>query len=783
MPDDLYWFNQIQPAQRSLVGDKAFYLALLEQRGCPVVPGVVVSSSRFRDFLQQIDWRSPLLSDLPYSSLHLDVNQPRQLQAIAQQLRSVVQEAIVPEEWLVRLEAAIQVWATQAIVLRPSFSLPPGTDLTVSHRTTGLLQAQVCGTRRSDLVRALKQVWSELFRAKSLLYWQRLGVQLQQINLAVLMQPLWGAIASGTMQGQDNSLDIQATYGLGIALTQGEALPDHYHITAEHIQQQLGQKAYAYRVASPPSAASQPAASQPAHLERYVPALPQQAALSEAQLHQLAALNQQAIATLDTALALEWTLCQHPDRPPTFYLTQATPQLTGSRLSIPLDRLPHAERRSTEQQSIKRSSEKHGFASPFTGISASPGVVSAPAWLVSAGPVPPGVILVAARITPELLVGLESIVGILTEQGGTTSHGAILARELGIPAVVGVPNITRLIRTGDSLLLDGDRGWVQVGQQHKLLARSVVSDSEARSSKTRSSEAKSTGAKAGKLAGKSGTQLFVALSQTSSAQAAAKLPVAGLGLLRSELMVLEQLEGRSPHQWIQDDRQPELIERLTAQITTFAATFAPRPVFYRSLDWRSHELSAPGQIPEQIQEEMRGTFGYQLDPAAFEAELTALRQVQQQGYDKLRLILPFVRTVEEFDFCRQRVIKAGLTQVEGFQLWIMAEVPSVLLLLPEYVSAGVQGIAIGTNDLTQLLLGVDRDHPQLATAFTPEHPTVLKAIQQLIQTAKHLNIPCHLCGRSTVSMVKALLEWEIDGIVVEPSQVAEMGEAIVLADA
>ena len=748
----LYRLEQIQPAQRSLVGDKALYLALLQQRGYPVIPGVVIPSARFRQFLQQIDWRSPLLADLPYSELHVDVDQPLQLQTIAQQLRQGIQGAIVPEEWLDQIKAAVQPWRSAVLMLRPSLSLPAGTDPTVSHRTRGLLQAQVCGTSPAEISVALKQVWSELFRAKSLLYWQRLGIQLQQVNLAVLVQPLWDAIAAGEVRIAADYLEIEATYGLGMALTQGELLPDLYQVQGDRghaITQKIVAKPYAYQIA--PATAS-------AYLERCPTSADQQTApvLDPAQIAQLGQLTQRAIASLDTPLQLEWMLCQpplgsdqdadqnadQPLEPPTFYLTQATPQLS---IAFSPSLKPTTQANSENLTSL-------------IGIPASPGVVSASAWVVSPrspAEIPSGVILVASQILPEMLVGLNPIAGILTEQGGATSHGAILARELGIPAIVGLANATKLIRSGESLVLDGDRGQVQIGQPQSLPERSpnlnppllpVVSET-------------------------AGMQLFVSLSQTASLAAAAGLAVSGVGLLRSDLLLLDLLlllAGQPSHA----DRQA-LEAQLTDRIQQFAAAFTPRPVFYRSLDWRSAEL--PETNPALG---VRGTFSYQLNPALFDLELAALRQVQQQGYENLRLILPFVRTVEEFSFCRQRVIQAGLTQVPAFRLWIMAEVPSVLLLLPDYVSAGVQGIAIGTNDLTQLLLGADRDHPQLASAFTPQHPAVLRAIELLVQTAKQLNIPCHLCGRSTPALVEALLQWGIDGISVELNQVEETWSAI-----
>ena len=747
--DTLYELDQIQPAQRSLVGDKALYLALLQQRGYPVVPGVVVTSARFRQFLQQIDWRSPLLADLPSSELHVDVDQPLQLQTIARQVRQGIQTAIVPEEWLTPIEAVAERWRSSVLILRPSLSLPAGTDPTVSHRTRGLLQAQVCGVSRAEISEALKQVWSELFRAKSLLYWQRLGIQLQQVNLAVLVQPLWGAIASGEARIAADHLEIEATYGLGMALTQGELLPDRYRVELgdRAIGQKVVAKPYAYHIATTPSPA--------AYLERcpIAPAQQNEPALNTAQLAQLTQLTQRAIASLETPLHFEWMLCQPSlNSEPRFYLTQAIPQLTIAYSPSP--------------KPTTQPNPDHRIW--LNGIPVSSGVVSASAWVVSTQPpfeVPSGSILVASQILPEMLVGLNPIAGILTEQGGATSHGAILARELGIPAIVGVANATKLIRSGESLLLDGDRGRVQIGQPEQMPEPLSKRSSPERSPSFNPPLDSRT----------AGMQIFVSLSQTTSL-AAAELPVSGVGLLRSELLLLGL--ANPPDANYPDanhlDRQ-QLEAQLTAKIQQFAAAFAPRPVFYRSLDGRSALNNLPETNPALG---VRGTFSYQVNPALFELELRALRRVQQQGYDNLRLILPFVRTVEEFSFCRQRVIQAGLTQVAAFRLWIMAEVPSVLLLLPDYVNAGVQGIAIGTNDLTQLLLGADRDHPQLASAFTPQHPAVLRAIERLVQTAKQLNIPCHLCGQSTPALIEALIQWGIDGISVEPNQVEETWNTI-----
>jgi pyruvate,water dikinase len=289
--------------------------------------------------------------------------------------------------------------------------------------------------------------------------------------------------------------------------------------------------------------------------------------------------------------------------------------------------------------------------------------------------------------------------------------------------------------------------------------------------------------------GPTATRLLINLSHESLLARAAELPVDGVGLLRSEILLRDILDRYAAKPDGLLNHRAELTEHLVQHIQSFAHSFAPRPVFYRSLDLRSHEMAAaPGQdiLPETNPTlGMHGTLSYQFQPTLFEAELVALRRVQQSGYSNIHLLLPFVRTVEEFRFCRDRVVQAGLTQNPEFQLWIMAEVPSVVFLLPDYVDAGVQGISIGSNDLTQLLLAVDRDHPQLASAFDQRHPAVLRAIQQLIQTSLQLGIPCSICGEAPSQypeLVESLVRWGITAISVDIDAVAQTHRAIARAE-
>lgn len=281
------------------------------------------------------------------------------------------------------------------------------------------------------------------------------------------------------------------------------------------------------------------------------------------------------------------------------------------------------------------------------------------------------------------------------------------------------------------------------------------------------------------------TQLFVSLSQPKNLDRFAGLPLDGVGLLRSELMALSIVGNQHPRHWIDRPlRSEEFIAQMAAQVKEFCLAFPGQPLFYRALDWRSNEFPGDSQEANPILG-LHGTFSYTQDSTLFELELAVIARLQQWGYTNIRLLLPFVRDVEEFEFCKNAVARAGINRVAGFQLWIMAEVPSVLLLLPEYIKAGVEGIAIGTNDLTQLLLAADRNQEQFATVFESPHPAVKRAIHQIIQMANTAGIPCSVCGNlcgAHPELVEDLIRWGVSAISVEPDAVERTYKAIARAE-
>ncbi|MCT7961570.1 PEP-utilizing enzyme [Laspinema sp. D1] len=801
--DHLYWLDQIQPSQRSLVGDNPFNLSQMAQQGYPVLPGFVLAAPALREFLETYPWEEPLFAELLSSSVHLNVDDPRQLKAIAQHIREEMMAAKLPQQWINNLAIAAQQLNSPGLILSPSVTLPKNTPSPL--KFSGLVESYVCRCDPEEIALGVLQTWAELFRARSLLYWQRSRIELRSLNLAVVVQPLHPAITSGTLTYTQAHCEIQATWGLALSIKLGEAIPDWYQIQSDSgnaIAQILGNKHLSYELRVNPTSRDEFTAeiSLPSPyrcLQPYVVSDEQQQefALKPRELEILGAIARDLGSHLDRHFILEWTLAKATEQSP------AQIYITGVEVGTPLSSLgirPPLDPPPAPKSAPITAIEGEEMPQMILGTAAAKGVAVGLAYCIPSPTevlenIPPGRILIAKEIVPHWLHIVRQAAAVVTEAGGMTSHAAILAREFGIPAVVGAAGVTQAIATATEICVNGDTGEIFVlpaGTVQPSLERSPHPLASAVSEPhpmplPESDPVTASSAQPFPTA----TQLMVNLSHPSSLDRITDAYLDGVGLLRSEMMALEIFQSEDPYQWCDRHKSQEFIHRISEPLKRVAKFFFPRPVFYRSLDLRGYDLPglrSPGQTsinPSRSAQTLgvHGAFSYLLDPALFDLELETLAKLQQEGLTNLRLIIPFVRTVEEFIFCRNRVQQFKLDSVRDFQLWIMAEVPSALFLIPDYVQAGVQGISIGTNDLTQLLLAADRENQQMSQVFDPRHPAVMRAIHQLIQTAKAAGIPCAICGGAPTrypETIDTLVRWGIDGISVEPEAIVRTHQAI-----
>lgn len=768
----LFTLHQLQPYDRGWAGDKALSLNRLLSADLPVLPGWLISAESFSQFLGTLDHPDPLFRDFPSSSLRLDVSNPWQLQQVAQR----IQQAMLQIDLALDLTSISEQIKTPAAILRPSLSVQGNTNPWLAHQIAGLLGAVVRSTQPAALQQGIKSLWAKLFSAKSLLYWQRSQISLQHLRLAVIIQPLSAAIAAGTATVTEQATDIKVVMGLGQTLIRGEAMPTRYCLRGKVLQSHTaGHQTLIWR--SPQFHSGDDAEQLSSDLSNagwtsvgLMPEILPVAASPTLTVEQLTTLQktlQAVMKTLGSPVTVEWLFAPDPET------HQVQLSVTQAYLTLV----------ATKSESVASIQPEIPTVALAQGLGVVTGRVIAPAVVLTANdlpltPLPLGRIVVAESIQPDWMPYLQGSVGLITERGGLTSHAAILARDLGIPAVVGVAQATAAIVTGTTILLDGDRGFIYPADRAQLPQISEVSQVKVPDA-PRSRQFPPVPLT---------TQLMVSINQSRVlGQNIHRLPIDGVGLIRAELLLLPYLEGDHPQVWIARGDRTELANRLSQLLIEIAQKFSPRPIRYRALDLRPHEFQqlrgnpTPSTNPAL---DIRGTFSIQQQPDLFDLEIEVLARVQQAGCRNLQLMLPFVRTVEEFEFCYQRVAEAGLLQASQFQLWMMAEVPSVLFLLADYVAAGAQGLAIGMNDLTQLMLGIDRDQPAFNSLFAQGHPAVKRAIAQIIHTARQLGVPTTLCGAMprNSALIQDLVRWGVTAISVDAQLLLETAWAIAEAE-
>jgi pyruvate,water dikinase len=325
-------------------------------------------------------------------------------------------------------------------------------------------------------------------------------------------------------------------------------------------------------------------------------------------------------------------------------------------------------------------------------------------------------------------------------------------------------NATELLKDGITVTVDGGAGAVYEGGD--MGAEKEPEPAEVTERETRGAALVTA------------TKLYVNLAVPAEAERVAALDVDGVGLLRAEFMIPVALDGRHPRAMIEEGETEQFIGKMADSLRHFAAAFAPRPVIYRTMDFRSNEvrqLKGGDKYEPTEQNPMlgyRGVFRYTREPDLFKLELEAIKRVRNE-FDNLQIMLPFVRTTWELEECLKIMDEAG-TRSRGSQLWVMAEVPSIVHRLDSYAALDVTGVSIGSNDLTQLMLGVDRDSELCAPLFDERDTAVLAAIEQIIAGCRHLGLTCSICGQAPSrypEYVEQLVRWGIDSISVNPDAI------------
>lgn len=739
------WFSDVDKDDVSIVGGKGANLGEMTQAKFPVPPGFIVTANAYYKFIKD--------NNLETKIKHLvnTVNFEKQdsIVQVSNHIKKEIMHGEVSDELKKDVFKAYKalggVFKDALVAVRSSATAE---DLATAS-FAGQQETYLNIKGEANLMHSIREGWASLFEPRAMFYRHEQHFDHLKVGIALVVQKMIESEKSGIMFTIDpvtndkTKIVIEAIYGLGEYIVQGKVTPDHYEISKEErkvLVKQTAEQKVKYVLKGGKNKEVKLSKKEGSKQK-----------ISEKEILTLSELGRKLEKHYYFPQDIEWAIEKG-----NIYIVQTRAVTT------------------TGTKKKEGVSDTKNLVPILKGAPASPGIASGPVKVIysarEVGKVLPGDVLVAPQTNPDFVPAMKKAVAIVTDSGGRTSHAAIVSRELGIPAIVGTQNATKLLKTNTVVTVNGLKGEVYKGGYYTP-GNSAVAHAPIKIIKT-------------------ATKVYVNLAEPEIADRVASRHVDGVGLLRAEFMMAGI--GTHPKKLIKDGKKQLFVEKLADGIAKFCKAFNPRPVVYRTSDFKTNEyrsLIGGKEFEPQEPNPMlgyRGVYRYIHDPVVFELELEAIKRVRNKmGLKNLWIMLPFVRTVKELEEVKKIISASELHRSPSFKLWMMVEIPSNVILLPKFIEAGIDGISVGSNDLTMLILGTDRDNDEVAPEFDERNEAVLWAFEHIAKTAQKYKITASVCGQSVSSypdLVEKLVDWGITSVSVSPDAIDSVRETISRAE-
>ncbi|WP_336136145.1 phosphoenolpyruvate synthase [Natronomonas amylolytica] len=720
------WLDEIGSDDLGAVGGKGASLGEMTAAGLPVPPGFVVTAQTYRTFIEETGIDEEL-----FEAVDVDSEDSAALAEAEATAKELILETEMPEPVREDIVASYDDLddGEAFVAVRSSATAEDLPDASFAGQ-----QETFLNITREDLVDRVKRCWASLFTQRAIYYRNEQGFEHDVVDIAVVVQKMVDAEKSGVMFTSHPStgepkIIIEAAWGLGEAVVSGSVSPDNYVIdreTDEVLEATVADKK-TMMLRDEETGET---------VEREVPDDRRNArVLDDDEIEALVDLGERAENHYDEPQDIEWAIVDGE-----VYMLQSRPITTIS-----------------EGAAEEATADGNGEATQLVkGLGASPGISSGPVRIVrkldQLDKVGEGDIIVTEMTTPDMVPAMKRASGIVTDEGGMTSHAAIVARELGAPAVVGAGNATEILGDGQVVTIDGDKGTVTEGSVEPDEETDAVEEVRPQSP----------------VKPMTATEVKVNVSIPEAAERAAATGADGVGLLRTEHMILST--NKTPERYLEDHGKDAYIDEIVEGVRGVADEFYPRPVRVRTLDAPTDEFRQleGGEDEPHEHNPMLGYRGIRrsLDrPDVFKYELEAFNRLFDMGYDNVEIMFPLVNDAEDVLQARNLMEEVGIDP-EKRRWGVMIETPASALTIEEMAAEDIDFASFGTNDLTQYTLAVDRNNEHVADRFDELHPAVLKLIGTTIETCREHDIDTSICGQagSKPQMVQFLVEEGVSSI-------------------
>jgi pyruvate,water dikinase len=791
----ILFFNQIGLEAIGKVGGKNASLGEMYNQlnpiGVSIPNGFAITAAAYRLFRKINNLEKPL-EDLLFS---LDTKQYSNLSSIGEKARNLILAAVIPTEIRDEIDAAYQSLSEQCGVNRLDVAVRSSAtseDLPTAS-FAGQMQSFLNINGKEQLIDAIQRCFVSLFTDRAIKYRHDMGFAKLDIAISVGVQQMVRSdkAASGVAftidpdSGFENTIIINSIWGLGENIVQGTVTPDEWIVfkpTLENtdldpiLKRQCGRKEFTmiYADKSTTSSAENTIVNTNTSLEKQ-----NRFSLNDKEVIQLSQWCYKIEKHYKKAMDIEWAkdgLNNH------LFIVQARPETVHGKAN-------------KQVREIYKLKEKSTLLTQ--GIALGDKIASGKARILKSPQegdlLQDGEIIVTDLTNPDWDPIMKRAAAIITNKGGRTSHAAIVARELGTVAVVGCGNATSVIKNGQEITVSCAEG--KEGNIYEGLLEWEITEQDF--SKLKMPK----------------TDPMLILADPERAFELSHYPNQGVGLMRMEFAISNTIKihplalcepGKITDNKIAaaiatltkdyDDPKNYFIDKLAEAVAIVAAAFYPKDVIVRMSDFKSNEYAnlIGGKYYEPQEENpmigFRGASRYYSDfyRKGFALECEAMKKVRNKmGLQNVKLMIPFCRTFEEGENVLNEMVKNGLVQgINGLEVYVMIEIPSNVLMADEFAKL-FDGFSIGSNDLTQLTLGLDRDSTLVSYLFDEENPAIKYLIKETIRVAKRFEIKVGLCGQAPSDIpefAKFLVNEGIDSISFNPDALIKGIENILEAE-
>ncbi len=740
-------FEELSKSDIGIAGGKGANLGELTQAGIPVPPGFVVTAQAYQKFMDEAGINDQVMSILE----EIDINDTKALQAAAEEIKQIIIEAPIPDEMVMFIreyynelcqrvgeddtDVAIRSSATAEDLPEASFAGQQDTFLHVSGD--------------DEVIEYIRKCWASLFEARAIFYREENDFEHSKVLIAVVVQKMANADKAGVMftvnpsTGEEIAL-IEGSWGLGEAVVSGDVTPDNYQVDKKDndiINVTISDKKVMY-TNDENGTSVKVDVPEDKRKERV---------LSDDELIELTEMGKRVQAHYGEPMDTEWAFEKDM-----LFLLQARPITTLGDAPAEDD-----DEASDLGDVLVR------------GLGASPGMAAGTVKIIldidELDKIQDGDIMVTTMTTPDMVPAMRRASGIVTDEGGVTCHASIISRELGIPCVVGTGDATTTLKENSGVTLDGKKGLVFEGiSETKEEQVAVAGTVEAAPIITV-------------------TEVKANVSMPEAAEKAAATGADGVGLLRTEHLMLTS--GIHPGKFIADGREDELIDTIAENVQIVADAFYPRPVWYRTLDAPTDEFITleGGENEPREHNPMLGWRGIrrELDqPEILKCEFKAIKKLHEKGYTNIGIMIPLSQNPEELKQAKALCSSIGFEPHKDVDFGMMVEIPAAAIMIDEYIKIGLDFVSLGTNDLTQYTLAVDRNNEFVAKHYSEEHPAVMKLIERTIRKCAEAGVKCSICGQagSVPHIVEKLVEFGITSVSSNTDAIADVRKTVARAE-